>query len=127
MKKISMILFVTTLLLSFAACKSDKKAAEATETTTEVVEVPVVEEAPPVVEPTPAEALKAFAAFAKEYGEAFNNISKDPQKYSKLAGQYQEKMAEINRYKVDFTAAQKKEFEKSMKIIRDVNSGGAKK
>ena len=125
MKKISMILFVTVLLLSFTTCKGDKKA-EATETATEM-EVPVVEEAPPVVELTPAEALKAFQAFAKEYGEAFNNISKDPQKYSKLAGQVQEKVADMTRYQVNFTPAQKKEFDKAMKIIRDVSSGGTKK
>ena len=122
MKKISMILFVTVLLLSFTACKGDKKAAEATET-----EAPVAEETPPVVEPTPAEALKAFQVFAKEYGEAFNNISKDPQKYSKLAGQVQGKVADMARYQVDFTPAQKKEFDKAMKIINDVNSGGTKK
>ena len=127
MKKISMILFVTVLLLSFTACKGDKKAAEATETATEIVEAPVAEETPPVVEPTPAEALKAFQVFAKEYGEAFNNISKDPQKYSKLAGQVQGKVADMARYQVDFTPAQTKEFDKAMKIIRDVNSGGTKK
>ena len=128
MKKISMILFVTTLLLSFTACKGDKKAKEGvTETTTEVVETPVAEETPVVAEPTPAEALKAFVAYAKEYGEAFNNLSKDPQKYSKLAGQVQAKVADMARYQVDFTPAQMKEFEKAMKIIRDVSSGGTKK
>ena len=126
MKKISMILFVTALLLSFTACKVDKKAPETTETPTEVVETPVVE-VPPVVELTPAQALKAFQTFAKEYGEAFNNMMKDPQKFQKLAGQVQEKVADMNRYKVDFTPAQKKEFDKAMQIIRDVNSGGTKK
>jgi hypothetical protein len=126
MKKISIILFVMTLLLSFTACKNDKKAEKATETNNEVVETPVVE-TPVVAELTPAEALKAFQAFAKEYGEAFNNKLSDPQKYMKLAGQMQEKVADMNRYQVDFTPAQKKEFDKAMKIIRDVSSGGTKK
>ena len=119
-----MILFITALLLSFAACKSDKKAAVAApEPVTEVV----VEEAPPVVELSPAEALKDFTAFAKEYGEAFNNIGKDPQKFQKLAGQYQQKVADMARYQVKFTKAQTQEFDKAMKIIRDVNTGGTKK
>ena len=124
MKKISMILFVTTLLLSFTACKGDKKTTEATD---EVVETTVVEETPVVAEPTPAEALKDFQTFAKEYGEAFNNMSKDPQKYMKLAGQVQGKVADMARYQVDFTSNQKKDFDKAMKIINDVNSGGTKK
>ena len=125
MKKISMILFVTALLLSFTACKCDKKTEKAVdETTTEVTE-PVVEE--PVVELTPAEALKAFQAFAKEYGEAFNNLSKDPQKYTKLAGQVNQQIADISRYKENLTPAGLKEYEKAMKIIRDVNSGGTRK
>ena len=126
MKKISMILFVTALLLSFTACKGDKKAVEAvTETATEEV----VEEAPavPVPELTPAEALKAFSAFAKEYGEAYNNISKDPQKFQKLAGELQLKVADMNKYQANFTPAQKKEFDKAMKIISDVSSGWTKK
>ena len=126
MKKILMILFVTAFLLPFAACKGDKKAEEGAieTTTTEVVEEVV---APPVVEPTPAEALKAFQAFAKEYGEAFNNLTKDPQKYSKLAAQVQQQVADMERFKVDFTPAQVKEYEKAMKIILDVSSGGTKK
>ena len=119
MKKILMILCVTTLLLPFSACKGGKKAA-ATEPATEVVEAPVIEEAPPVVELTPAEALKAFSAFAKEFVEAYNDKLKDPQKYMKLAGQVQEKVADMNRYQANFTATQKKEFDKAMKLIREV-------
>ena len=127
MKKISMILFVTVLLLSFTVCKVDKKAEEATETTTEVVEAPVAEETPAVPELSPAEALKAFVAFAKEYGDAFNNMMKDPQKYQKLAGELQLKVADMAKYQANFTQAQKKEYEKAMKIISDVSSGGTKK
>ncbi|MDR0541325.1 MAG: hypothetical protein LBH19_03840 [Dysgonamonadaceae bacterium] len=128
MKKISMILFVTVLLVSFTACKVDKKAEEAVkEAATEAVAAPAAEETPAYVEPTPAEALKAFQAFAKEYGEAFNNLTKDPQKYMKLAGQVQQKVADMERVKVDLTPAQVKSYEKALKIITDVNSAGTKK
>ena len=71
--------------------------------------------------------LKDFQAFAKEYGEAFNNIAKDPQKYTKLAGQVQLKVADMERLKVDLTPAQLKDYEKALKIILDVGSGGTKK
>lgn len=124
MKKISMILFATLLLASFSACKGDKKAEEAVQAT-EVV-APPVEEAPAIV-PTPAEALKAFQAFAKEYGEAFNNLTKDPQKFQKLAGEVQQKIADMERLRVDLTPAQVKDYEKALKIITDVNSGGTKR
>ncbi|MDR2682422.1 MAG: hypothetical protein LBB64_00955 [Dysgonamonadaceae bacterium] len=126
MKKISMILFATLLLVSFSACKGDKKAEEAVqEPATEIV-APPVEEAPAIV-PTPAEALKAFQAFAKEYGEAFNNLTKDPQKFQKLAGEVQQKIADMERLRVDLTPAQVKDYEKALKIITDVNSGGTKR
>jgi hypothetical protein len=127
MKKISMILFAISLLVSFTACKGDKKAEEAVqETVTEEV-APPVEETPALVEPTPAEALKAFQAFAKEYGEAFNNLTKDPQKFQKLAGELQQKVADIERKRADLTPEQVKAYEKARKIIIDVNSGGTKK
>jgi hypothetical protein len=129
MKKISMILFAAALMVSFAACNGTKKAEEApavVEETVVVEETPAVE-TPAVAEPTPAEALKAFQDFAKEYGEAFNNITKDPQKYTKLSGQYQQKIADMERVKVDLTPKQVKDYEKALKIIADVNSGGSKK
>jgi hypothetical protein len=127
MKQISMILFAAFLMVAFAACKK----AQTTEATTETpaVEAVVPEEPakPAYVEPTPAEALKAFQAFAKEYGDAFNNITKDPGKYSKLVGQYQQKVADMERIKLDLTPAQLKDYEKALKIIKDVNSSGVKK
>jgi septal ring factor EnvC (AmiA/AmiB activator) len=124
MKKISMILFVTALLLSFTACKGEKKAEEVV-----VPETPaavVAEEAPPVVELTPAQALKAFTAFAKEYAEANNNKLNDVQKFQKLANQVTEKIAEMSKVKDKLTPAQVKEYEKAIQIIRDVNSPGKK-
>jgi hypothetical protein len=127
MKKISMILFAAVLMVSFAACNGAKKT-EPTETieTEKVTEVPAIE-TPDPVELAPGEALKAFQEFAKEYGEAFNNITKDPGKYTTLAGQVQKKVVDMERLKGDFTPAQLKDYEKALKIITDVNSGGSKK
>ncbi|GHT46997.1 hypothetical protein FACS189440_06290 [Bacteroidia bacterium] len=126
MKKISMILFAAVLMIAFAACNGTKKTEEVAIVEEAVVETPAPE-TPAYVEPTPAEALKAFQDFAKEYGEAFNNITKDPQKYSKLAGQVQQKVADLERIKVDLTPQQVKDYEKALKIITDVSSGGSKK
>jgi ribosomal protein L10 len=126
MKKIFMILFTAALVLSFAACSGGKKVEEVVETVeTEVVEV--APEAPVYVEPTPAEALKAFEEFAKAYGEAFNALPREAQKFSKLAGQVQGKVADMERFKVNLTPAQIKAYERALKIITDVNSGGTKK
>jgi len=124
MKKISMVLFVAVLMVSFAACGGEKKTEEATVTETVVVEETTPEPAPVVL--TPAEALKEFQAFAKEYGEAFNNLTKDPQKFSKLASQVQGKVADMERLKVDLAAKELKDYERALKIITDVNSGGKK-
>jgi hypothetical protein len=129
MRKIAMTLFAAVLMVSFAACDGAKK----TDDTAQAVETEVVEEQAPApeavvpVEPTPAEALKAFQNFAKEYGEAFNNMTKDPQKYMKLAGQMQQQVADMERIKVDLSPKQVKDYEKALKIIKDVSSGGSKK
>ncbi|MDR2058409.1 MAG: hypothetical protein LBP83_09070 [Dysgonamonadaceae bacterium] len=93
MKKILLIFFAIVLMVSFAACNG----AEKTEPT-ETVEIGLVTEVaapetPAPVELSPAEVLKAFQEFAKEYGEAFNNITKDQGKYTTLAGQVQKKVA----------------------------------
>ena len=127
MKKILVILMAGVLMVSFTACnKNAKQTEEVAAPATEVVEEVIVE-TPVVAEPTPAEALKAFQEYAKEYGEAFNNMMKDPQKFQKLASQLQQKLADMERYKVDLTPKQIKDYEKALKIITDVNSGGSKK
>ncbi|GHT77931.1 hypothetical protein AGMMS50262_20040 [Bacteroidia bacterium] len=125
MKKIFFVLLTGALLVSFSACNKAKQTEEVAPqaTVTEEVKAP---ETPAVAEPTPAEALKAFQDFAKEYGESFNNMMKDPTKFQKLAGQLQQKLADIERYKVNLTPQQVKDYEKALKIITDVNSGGKK-
>jgi hypothetical protein len=121
MKKISLIIFVAALMVSFAACNGSKKETAPEETATPPVEQAKAPEAPPVADPTPEEAIKAFAAFAKEYAEAFNNITKDPSKFSKLGGQVQGKVADMERLKVGFNAKQIKEYEKAKELLTQVN------
>ncbi|MDR1682831.1 MAG: hypothetical protein LBS25_05545 [Candidatus Symbiothrix sp.] len=134
MKKIATILFAAGIMTAFTACQQAKKAEEKVETTaTEAVEEVKAEVQAavetPAAEPEikPADALKAFQAFAKEYAEAYNNIAKNPVKYTQLAGQYRQKIADVEKVKDKFTPAQVKAFEKSLQIIKDVNSGGTKK
>ena len=125
MKKTSMILFAAALFISFAACSGGSKKSDGT--VEEVVETIVDEIAAPqedYVVPTPAEALKAFSDYAKEYAESFNNITKDPAKFQKLASQMQQKVADMERLKIDFNAKQLKEYEKAMELVTKVNSGG---
>jgi len=120
-----MILFTVGMMVAFTACQQAKKVEQVVE---EVVEEAIVEEeAPALPEIKPADALKAFQTFAKEYAEAYNNITKNPVKYTQLAGQYKQKIADVEKAKEQFTPAQLKSYEKAMQMIRDVNSGGSKK
>ncbi|MDR0546269.1 MAG: hypothetical protein LBG77_01570 [Dysgonamonadaceae bacterium] len=129
MNKIAMILFAAAITVAFVACQQTKKAEEAVETaaTEAVEEVAAAVETPAEPEVKPAEALKQFQAFAKEYADAYNNIAKNPVKYTQLAGQYKDKIAEVEKVKDKFTPAQVKAYEKALQIIKDVNSGGTKK
>jgi len=128
MKKICMIIFSVALLASFAACsqtkKDENKEAEAVEiAVTEAVEE-VKEEVAPEVKPD--EAIKAFKAFAKEYGDAFNNITKDPTKFMTLAGQLNDQLAVMDKIKSNFSKKQQADFDAAMKIINEVNAAGQK-
>ena len=129
MKKISMIIFCVALLTSFAACSQSKKEESEVKEGVEsvVTEVPAVveevtEEVAPVVKP--ADALKDFQAFAKEYAEAFNNISKDYPKFKKLADQSVEKVAAMDKIKSQLTPNQQKAYQTARDIVVKVNNGG---
>ena len=130
MKQIAMILFAAGMMTALTACQQTKNAEEKAETAaTEVVEAAkaVVETPAAAPEIKPADAIKAFQAFAKEYAEAYNNITKNPVKYTQLAGRYKDQIAEVEKVKDKFTPAQVKAYEKALQIIKDVNSGGTKK
>lgn len=75
-------------------------------------------------EPTADEVLKAFEAYSKEYVEAFNNMLKDPKKFQKLASQSQEKVADMERLKINFNEKQLKQYEQLRDMINKVNVGG---
>lgn len=124
MKRNVLFLFATALFVSFAACSGGSKKTEQQEKAVEAVETVTETPEPTYVAPTPEEALKAFEAYAKEYAEAFNNMLKDPQKFQKLAGQSQEKVADMERLKIDFTPAQLKKYEAARDIVNKINSGG---
>ena len=125
MKKISTFIFAVVLVIALTACNGGKKAAAPTE---EPVKIEVVEEvvAPEPAAPalSPAEMLKNFQAYAKEYGEAFNNISRNPRKYTELSSQSQKKVAEMEQIKSQLNARQLQDYQKALDIIVNVNKGG---
>lgn len=125
MKKLAMILFAATLFISFTACSGSKKES-APETVVEETIEEIVEETPAYVEPTPEEALKAFTEFSKEYVDAFNNLAKDPQKFTTMSSQLQGKMADMERLRVNFTEKQLDQYKKALDLITQVNSAGKK-
>lgn len=127
MKKICLFLFATVMVVSLVACGGNKETKEATveEKVVEIVEE--IPETPAAPTKTPEETLKAYEDFAKKYAEAYNNIAKDPQTFSKMAGEYQGMLADMDRLRVDFNEAQLKRLQKATDIIVQVNTGGQKK
>ncbi|GHT13916.1 hypothetical protein FACS189426_19510 [Bacteroidia bacterium] len=124
MKKIFILLFTAALMVSFAACNGAKKeAAPAEIIESEVVEEVVLPETP-AVQLTPAEVLKDFQAFVKEYAEAYNNVAKDPQKFQTLAGQLKQKLTDIESIASSFNAKQTKEYQKARELVIQVNKRG---
>lgn len=128
MKKISVFFVTAILLIAFTACTGAKKTeapAEQPSITDSLKEAVVAE---PIVEPAPvlapAEVLKGFQAYAKEYGEAFNNLTKDPKKFTELSKQYQQKISEVEQIKSQLNPKQLKDFQTALDIIIKVNSGG---
>jgi len=134
MKKISVFFVTAILMIAFTACNGAKKSeapAEQPATTDSVTNVaPAVAQdsvaatvpAAPAV--SPADMLKNFQAFAKTYGDAFNNIVKDPQKFTDLTGQYKQKVDEMEQIKSQLNPAQLQAYQKALNIIIKVNSGG---
>jgi ABC-type glycerol-3-phosphate transport system substrate-binding protein len=129
MKKVIANLFVVALMVLLAACSGGKKEVSSTvepaktENTAATAESTAEKEAIPQEE-NPAETLKAFEAYAKEFAEAHNNVLKDPQKYQKLARQAQEKIADLERIKVQFDKNQEAAYKKSLDIVMKVLKGG---
>jgi DNA repair ATPase RecN len=134
-----MYLFVAAITVAFAACSGGKKAETPEESVAievETIESAVVDSAAALVDSlgnavatvpqveNPAEALKAFEAFAKEYAEAFNNLAKDPAKFQKLGQELQGKVADMERLKEKFDKKQTEAYTKAVELITKVNKGG---
>jgi len=127
MKKIFLLLVTAILTIAFTACSGAKKteaAAEEPAKTEAVDSVKVSDSQPAAPVLSPAEMLKSFQEYAKAYGEAFNNITKDPNKYSELARQSQKKVEEMEKIKTELNKKQSEEYQKSLEIVLKVNRGG---
>ena len=135
MKKINVFLVTAILMIAFTACsgakKNDAPANEPVKTeavaTTDKSEpqLVIVEDTPAAVPAkSPAEMLKSFQEYAKAYGEAFNNISKDPKKYSELAGQSKKRVDEMESIKSELNKKQAEDYKKALEIVLKVNRGG---
>jgi len=127
MKKIIVFLATVVLATAFSACSGGKKSeASVNETVkSEVVEtVADPEPQPEVPALSPADMLKNFQEYAKAYGEAFNNISKDPRKYSELAGQSQKRVSDMEKIKDQLNRRQAEDYQKALELVLKVNRGG---
>ena len=127
MKKISLLFVTVILMTALAACsgakKNDVSANQPVESeAVEAVTVSDPEPEAPVL--TPAQMLESFKEYAKTYAEAFNNISKDPKKYSELAGQSKKKVEEMEKIKDKLNKKQSEEYQKALDIVLKVNRGG---
>ena len=126
MKKITVLLVTAIFMIAFTACSGAKKTEAPVEEpvkteVTEVVETTEVQEAPVL---TPAEMLKSFQEYAKAYGEAFNNISKDHKKFSELSKQSTTRVEEMEKIKGELNKKQLADYELCKEIILKVNRGG---
>jgi cell shape-determining protein MreC len=116
MKKIILFLFAAALAVSFSACSNSKKEEKAPEVKQETPAKP--QEAVAPVEKTPEEIVADFKKFVKDYEEALTNKATDAEKLSKLAGQMQQKIADLERLKIDFSDKLVKEYDEA-KIALD--------
>ena len=126
MKKISLFFVTAILMIAFTACNGAKKTeapAEQPVKTDTATQVVTAEPAPAPVS-DPAEMLKNFQAYAKEYGEAFNNLTKDPKKFTDLSKLSQQKVAEMEQIKNQLNAKQSQDYKKALDIVIKVNNGG---
>jgi len=131
MKKFSIFLFTAILAIAFVACTGAKKPEAPAEQpvksdTTAVAAKPQPAADSVAVAPvkSPAEMLKDFQAYAKSYAEAFNNIAKDPNKYSELAGKSKKMVESMEQIKSQLKPAQLKDYQKALDIVLKVNRGG---
>jgi len=125
MKKIFPFLFVvifTTVLMACTGTKKTEAPAEAPVKSDSVANVVTSDSVAPTK--SPADMLKDFQNYVKAYGEAYNNIAKDPQKFTDLAGQSQKWVANMEQIKDQLTTAQQQDYQKARDLIIKINKGG---
>jgi len=130
MKKISLFLVTAIFMIAFTACTGAKKTDAPTDqpvksdSIAQVVAVDTTAVVPAAPALTPAEMLKNFQEYAKAYGDAFNNLVKDPNKFSELSKQSKAKVDEMEKIKGGLNPTQLKTYQKALEIVLKVNRGG---
>jgi len=135
MKKISVFFVTAILMIAFTACngakKSEAPAEQQTVKTDSVTNVAPAAAQDSVAAATPvapalkpADMLKNFQAYVKAYGEAYNNITKDPKKFTDLSGQSQQKVSEMEQIKSQLNPAQLQAYQKAVDLLIKINKGG---
>jgi len=132
MKKIFVFLFAAILTIAFTSCNGAKKTEASVQQPVKSDTVAVVAAPQPAAADSvaqvpvkkPAEMLKDFQAYAKAYGEAYNNIAKDPKKFTELAGKSQKMVADMEQIKSQLNPTQLQAFKKACDLIIKVNKGG---
>jgi hypothetical protein len=130
MKKISVFLVSAALFIAFTACDGAKTTKATAEQPVKADTIaPAVTPSPAATDSvapakSPADMLKDFQAYAKAYGEAFNNLSKSPAKYTELSGKSQKMVADMEKIKTQLNPRQLQDYQKALDIILKVNRGG---
>jgi len=132
MKKVSIFFVTAILMVAFAACNGAKKTdapAEQqpvkTDSVTNVAPAAAQDSiAAAIPALKPADMLKNFQAYVKAYGEAYNSIAKDPKKFTDLATQSQQKVAEMEQIKGQLNQVQLQAYQKAVDLLIKINKGG---
>jgi len=130
MKKILLFFVTAIFMIAFAACTGAKKTDAPsdqpvkTDSIVKVVAVDSTATAAAASTVNPADLLKNFQAYAKAYGDAFNNLANNPTKFTELSGQSQQKVNEMEQVKSQLNPAQLQAYQKALDIIIKVNKGG---
>jgi hypothetical protein len=128
MKKVFSFFVTAILMVAFVACTGAKKteapAEQAVKTDTVAKAVEPQPAAPEVPAKSPADMLKDFQAYAKSYGEAFNNMTKDPNKFMDLSKLSQKWVDDMEKVKDQLTPKQLQDYKRACDIVFKVNKGG---
>jgi hypothetical protein len=120
MKKIVLFLFTAALAVSFYSCSNAKKEEKAPEVKQEAPAKPQEVAAP--AEKTPEEIVGEFKKFVTDYEEAFAKKATDSETFNKLAEQAQQKVADLERLKIDFSEKLVKEYDEAKSALAKITA-----